>query len=186
MYCMLLRELLICHQSEYDPDQTLTLQNYDSICWINGKFLLAAETYFIYLNVIPVSLVFTGSQKVRFSAISCMTSQSARLKSVSLLKCSTWFNIHIQVTAVSKPSWWSTSLLTVHFIMNPSVFLGNLVCSSVFSISNGKQRKLSWEPGHWACKKLNIRLFCQTWTYRVRYSPWYILPRRIYLLQAAF
>lgn len=85
MYCVLLRELLICHQAENDPDRTLTLQNYDSICWINGKFLLTAETYFIYLNVIAVSLVFAGSWKVRFSAISCMTSQSASLKSAQML-----------------------------------------------------------------------------------------------------
>lgn len=66
----LLRESLICRQLENDPDHTLTLQNYDSIYWINGKFLLTAEPYFIYLNVIPVLLVFRGSG---FSA-TCLTS----------------------------------------------------------------------------------------------------------------
>lgn len=147
VYSVLRRELLICHQLENDPDQTLTLQNYDSICWINGKFLLTAETYFIYLNVIPVPLVFRGSGKVRFSATSCLTSQNASLKSVLQLKCWT-SNSHTQVTVVSKPSWCPGQLVyktAAHLIL---VSNQNAQCSNtrknVFGLTSTSEL-YSWE-----------------------------------------
>jgi len=121
-------ELLMCHQRESDPDQTLTLQNDDSICWINGKFLLTAETYFIYLNVIPVPLVFRGSGKVGFLATSCLTSQNASLKLVSQLTAQMLSMIPI---ATYKKQCSPKVRDVVHhllfdFFPNPSIFLRNL------------------------------------------------------------